>query len=98
MVTVNGSIKPQIVGYRVYIATWAVLVTLTATTIAVYSLSLGTAGAVASIVIATIKAGLVFCIFMELRRESRFIQLILIVPVALMAVIIIFTLLDVWYR
>lgn len=92
MTTETGS------SYRTYIVIWALLLVLTAATVALYRLHLGNAGALAALGIASLKAGLILLYFMNLRQEGRFLQGIFLIPVFLICLLIGFTFLDVWYR
>jgi len=88
----NGS------GARTYIIVWVMLVALTAVTVGVYRLHLGTAGVAIALIIASLKAGVILIFFMHLRQESRFLQGVFLLPVLLIGAIIGFTFIDVWYR
>ena len=81
-----------------YLLTWLALVCLTAITVAVYFLHLGNAGAAVALTIASIKAGLILLFFMHLRRESKLLQGIFLMPLLLVWLIIGLTVLDVFYR
>jgi len=83
---------------RVYIAIWAALLALTGTTITVARLHLGRLGILSALCIASIKAGLVLWYFMHLRYEKRLFKLLLLIPIATLAVIIGLTFFDVGYR
>ncbi|MBI5103322.1 MAG: cytochrome C oxidase subunit IV family protein [Nitrospirae bacterium] len=84
--------------YSGYVLTWLVLLGLTAATVLVYHLHLGSAGAAAALAIASLKAGLILLFFMHLLREGPFLRAIFLLPVLLTGVIIGLTFLDVWYR
>jgi cytochrome c oxidase subunit 4 len=85
-------------GHKTYILTWLVLLCLTAATVAVYFLHLGDAGAAVALTIASLKAALILLFFMHLRRETRLLQGIFLMPLLLVWLIIGFTILDVFYR
>ncbi|MDA8082690.1 MAG: cytochrome C oxidase subunit IV family protein [Nitrospiraceae bacterium] len=85
-------------GEMTYILAWAMLVALTAITVGVYTLHLGTAGVAIALVIASLKAGVILLFFMHLRQESRFLQSVFLLPVFLLGAIIGLTFIDVWYR
>ena len=85
-------------GERTYIFAWAMLVTLTAITVGVYRLDLGTAGVAIALLIASLKAGVILLFFMHLRQESLFLKSVFLLPVFLLAAIIGLTFVDVLYR
>jgi cytochrome c oxidase subunit 4 len=92
--------KPEhhIVPYRTFIFVWIALIVLTAVTITVARLHLGSLSILAAIAIATIKAGLVLWFFMHLKYEARLFKLLLLVPIVTLAVIIGLTFVDVGFR
>ena len=84
---------------RIYIAVWLVLLALLAATLAVARLQLFAQFSVlGSLVIASVKAGLVLAFFMHLKDESRFLKIML--TMALFALTVLMGLLyaDVWLR
>lgn len=81
-----------------YILAWLMLIILTATTVGVYHLHLGTSGVAIALIIASLKAGVILLFFMHLRRESRFLQGVFLLPIFLIGAIIGLTFIDVWYR
>ena len=83
---------------RTYITVWATLVVLTGITITVARLHLGRVSILAALCIASIKAGLVLWYFMHLRYEKRLFKLLLLIPIATLAVIIGLTFFDVGFR
>ncbi|MBI5638921.1 MAG: cytochrome C oxidase subunit IV family protein [Nitrospirae bacterium] len=85
-------------GYAAYILIWLILLGLTVVTVTVSRLSLGSTGAVISLAIASLKAGLILLFFMHLRHEGRLLKGIFLIPIVLISLIIGFTFLDVWYR
>lgn len=85
-------------GNRTYFLTWLLLLGLTAATVAVYRLHLGSAGAAIALAIASCKAGLILLFFMRLWQEGRLLRTVFLIPVFLITVLIMFTYLDVWYR
>ena len=85
-------------GFGIYIVIWLALLCLTAATVTVYYLHLGSMGAAVALMIATTKAGLILLFFMNLRHEEKFLQAVFLIPVCLVGLLIAFTFLDVWYR
>jgi len=84
---------------RTYIAVWFVLLGLLAATIAVARLDLlAQFSVLGSLVIASVKAGLVLAFFMHLKDEGPFLKIML--PVALFALTVLVGLLfaDIWLR
>ena len=86
------------VNYKTYLLVWASLVTLTGITIYVAGIDMGRFGITANILIASLKAGLVVQIFMQLRNESRFLKIMLLMALLSLTVIIVLTFLDILYR
>jgi cytochrome c oxidase subunit IV len=85
-------------GNRTYWLTWAALMGLLALTIAVTGFKVSAGSGLINLLIATVKAVLVLLFFMHLRREGRFLKVMLLVTLAALAAIIILTFSDVWYR
>ena len=83
---------------RTFIAVWVALLILTGVTIGAARLRLGAWGMLANILIASTKAGLVLWFFMHLKYERRLFKLLLLVPIATIAIIIGLTFFDIWYR
>jgi len=84
---------------RGYLAVWASLLGLTAMTVTMASLDLGTVAIVVVLAIAATKTTLVLLYFMHLRQEKRVVIKILIpLVIALLAVFIGLTYTDVLYR
>ena len=88
----------HIVSTKTFVLVWAALLTLTAITVTVAKLNLGTLSTLTAIAIASVKAGLVLWFFMHLKYEKRLLKLLLLVPIVTLAVIIGLTFIDVWYR
>jgi cytochrome c oxidase subunit IV len=87
------------VSYRTYVLVWLALVTLLGTTIAVAKTRIFLGYSVlGSLLIASVKAGLVLAFFMHLRYEGRFLRRIIFIAVSALTCIIVFTFTDVWYR
>lgn len=85
-------------GYSSYIITWIGLLCLTAVTIRVAGLDLGRLSIMTAVLVASIKAGLVFFIFMHLKNEDIIFRIILVVVIVTLTMIIGLTFLDVSYR
>jgi cytochrome c oxidase subunit 4 len=85
-------------GNRTYWLTWAALMGLLALTIAVAGFKVSAGSGLINLLIATVKAVLVLLFFMHLKREGRFLKVMLLVTLAAFAAIIILTFSDVWYR
>jgi cytochrome c oxidase subunit 4 len=83
---------------RTYVIIWILLLALTATTITVAGMHLGSFSTLAALAIASIKASLVLWFFMHLKYEKRFFKYLLLIPIATLTVIIGLTFLDIWYR
>ena len=88
----------HIVASRTFVLTWLALIALTGVTIAAARLDLGAWSMAMNLMIASTKAGLVLWFFMHLKYEKLLLKLLLLVPIATITVIILLTLIDVWYR
>ena len=88
----------NLIGYRTYFIVWVCLLILTAATVAVSNLKLGKHGALTSIFIASVKAGLILLFFMHLKYERFLIKAMLLLTIITIAVIVGLTFSDVWFR
>ena len=88
----------SITGYRTYFVIWICLLILTAMTVAVSNLELGKYGALISVFIASVKAGLILLFFMHLKYEGFLIRTMLLLTIMTIAVIVGLTFSDVWLR
>jgi cytochrome c oxidase subunit 4 len=73
---------------RAYALTWAALLALLAATFGLAHLRLGVWNPVASLAIAAVKALLVACIFMRLRRASALVALFAAVGLVMLAILL----------
>ena len=95
----DPSAETRIIATRTYALVWLVLLVLLAATLAVSRLQLlARYSVLASLLIATVKAGLVLAFFMHLKYEGRFLQGLLLLTVAALTLFIGLTFVDVWYR
>jgi cytochrome c oxidase subunit 4 len=88
----------HIVPYRTFFIVWAALLLLTALTVVVAQFNLGALNVWVALLIATVKSGLVIAFFMHMKYESRLFLLSLFAALAILAIFIGFTFLDVLYR
>ena len=88
----------HLVPYRTFILVWIVLLVLTGVTVAVAQFNLGTLNVWVALGIATLKAGLVVAVFMHMQYESLLFKLALLSALAILAIFIGMTFLDVLYR
>ena len=89
----------HIVPTGTYIAVWLALLVLLAATIAVARLRLlAQFSVVGSLMIASVKAGLVLAFFMHLKYEGRFLKGILAIVLSALTLLIGMTFVDVWLR
>ena len=89
----------HIVSSRIYAAVWLALLLLLAATLAVSRLQLlARYSVLGSLLIATVKAGLVLAFFMHLKYEGKFLKAILALTLAALMLFIGMTFVDVWYR
>ena len=84
--------------YGRYVIVWLCLLMLTAATIAVSRYHVKHYAVVAAISIATIKSGLVVFFFMHLKEEPWILKIMLFVALFALALIVLLTFSDVWYR
>jgi len=83
----------------IYTAVWLALLVLLAATVAVARLQLlARFSVLGSLVIASLKAGLVLAFFMHLREEGRFLKAMLALTVCVLTLLIGLTFIDVVYR
>ncbi len=83
---------------RTYVAVYGALLLLTALTVGVSTVDLGTLNAVAALLIASLKASLVALYFMHLRSEGRLVWGFALTPLFFLALIIAGTLADTLFR
>lgn len=86
------------ISYGRLTATWLGLLTLTGITVWVAGLQLGAGKVWAALTIASLKAGLVIAIFMQMRYEGRLLRWLLFLALATLAIFISLTFVDVLYR
>ncbi|WP_432822590.1 cytochrome C oxidase subunit IV family protein [Trichloromonas sp.] len=87
-----------IVSYRTFIVVWALLLVLTAVTVAVSRVHLGALNIWAALGIASLKSALVIFFFMHLKYERLLFKLFLLLALLTLALFIGMTFLDVLYR
>jgi cytochrome c oxidase subunit 4 len=78
----------------VLLAVFAALIAMTAITVAVTKVDLGSWNLVAALAIATVKASLVALYFMHLRYDHPFHALVFVSALAFLAIFIVLTLMD----
>jgi cytochrome c oxidase subunit IV len=83
---------------RTFVLVWIALLLLTAVTVAAAQLQLGAASIAVPLVIASAKASLVLWFFMHLKYERMLFKLMLLMPIATLAVILVLTFFDIGYR
>lgn len=90
--------KRRSAGTKTFVFVWIALLCLTGLTIEAAHLRMGSWSMLANILIASTKAGLVLWFFMHLKYERKLFKLLLLVPIATIAIIIGLTFFDIWYR
>ena len=91
--------EDHIITTGTYIAVWLALLILLAATISVAKLRLlAQFSVLGSLIIASVKAGLVLAFFMHLKYEGRFLKGMLTITVAALTMLIGMTFVDVWLR
>ena len=88
----------HIVSYRTFILVWLALLVLTGITVAVAQINLGALNVWVALGVATVKAALVVAVFMHMRYETPLFKLALLAALAILAIFIGMTFLDVLYR
>ena len=95
----DSSGETRIIATRIYAVVWLALLALLAATLAVSRLQLlARYSILGSLLIATVKAGLVLAFFMHLKYEGRFLKGLLILTLSALSLFIGLTFIDVWYR
>ena len=95
----DQSAETHIVPTRTYTAVWLALLVLLAATLAVARLQLlAQFSVLGSLLIASVKAGLVLAFFMHLKYEGRFLKGMLALTLSALTLLIGLTFVDVWYR
>ena len=90
--------KHEPVPYRTFILVWVALLVLTAITVAVSRIHLGALNIWVALGIATLKSGLVVAVFMHMKYENRLFKLSLFTALAILAIFVGLTFVDVLYR
>ncbi|MBU1248011.1 MAG: cytochrome C oxidase subunit IV family protein [Proteobacteria bacterium] len=85
-------------GYGLFIAIWAALLVLTATTVWVAGINLGFLNVVAALAVATTKASLVIFFFMHLKYEELTLKLMVLTAFVILSIFIGMTFFDTAYR
>jgi len=88
----------HIISYRKLTAIWVALLILTALTVAITRVDLGSFKVAAALAIACLKAGLVIAVFMHMQYEGRLLRWLLFLALVTLAIFIGFTFFDVLYR
>ena len=88
----------HIVPYKTFAIVWISLLILTGITVAVAQYNLGPLNIWVALAIATLKAGLVVAVFMHMKYESLLFKLALFSALAILAIFIGLTFVDVLYR
>ena len=88
----------HIVSYKLFTIIWLVLLVLTGITVAVSRVDLGAFNIWMALGIASVKSSLVIAFFMHMKYEQPVFKLCLLAALAILAIFIGFTFLDVLYR
>ncbi len=84
--------------YSTYILVWFGLLVLTALTVTVAGLNLGSLSVYGAIIIATVKSTLVVLFFMNIKYEDKVFKLMLGIAIFTLVVILVMTFADTMYR
>jgi cytochrome c oxidase subunit 4 len=90
----SGDHVPHVLDLKVYLATFATLLVLTAITVAASYVDFGSANILIALLIATIKATTVALMFMHLRYDHKFHAIIFSFSLIFLAIFIAFTMYD----
>ncbi len=90
--------EKHLVSYGKYILVWFALLVLTGATVTAAGLAFGGWGALAAIIIATIKGALVLFYFMHLRYEGWLFRIMVVLSLGTVAVTMILTFADTLFR
>lgn len=90
--------KKNVKPFSTYILIWLGLVMLTGVTVTVAGVNLGGLSVMGAIAIAAVKSTLVVLFFMHIKYEDKVFKLMLGVAVLTLAIILILTFVDVFYR
>jgi cytochrome c oxidase subunit 4 len=90
--------QAHIIPYQTFVLVWIVLLILTGITVAVAQFHFGALNVWIALGIATIKSALVIAFFMHLKDETPLFKLALLAALAILAIFIGLTFLDVLYR
>jgi cytochrome c oxidase subunit 4 len=88
----------HIVPYQTFLIIWVALLILTGVTVAVAQYHFGVWNIWIALGIATLKSGLVVAVFMHMKYENRLFKLALLSALAILAIFIGLTFVDVLYR
>ena len=92
--TTHAANEPHIIPLKVYLGIGAILLVLTAITVAVSYVDLGSWNIVVALVIAAIKATLVALVFMHLLYDNKFYAAIVVISILFLVIFIGFTMID----
>lgn len=84
--------------YQTFVIVWVMLLLLTGATVTVAQFHFGALNVWIALGIATLKAALVIAFFMHMKYEQRLFKLALLATLAILAIFIGLTFLDVLYR
>jgi cytochrome c oxidase subunit IV len=94
----TGEAQTHDVGYGVYIMVWLGLVALTAITVTIAGIHLGSVTLIAALTIAVIKSALVVSYFMHVRFDTVIIKVFIFVCILVFIIIMILTFSDLSFR
>jgi len=94
----DAAVTASPVRYGSYFVVWIALVMLTGLTVTVAGLHLAALSVLTAVAVASVKAFLVLNHFMHMKHESWFFRLMLGVAILTLAVTVLLTFTDIWYR
>ena len=85
-------------GYGIYLVTWLSLLVLTAVTVSVAGMNLGSLSILTALAIASLKAAFVLYFFMHLKEESAVFKTMFFVYIGTFVIFISLTFVDILHR
>jgi cytochrome c oxidase subunit 4 len=94
----DGEVHAHVSSWQLYVGILIALMLLTALTVGISLIHLGTLNLTVAVLIATIKASLVVTYFMHLKHDSRFNALVFLSSIFFVAIFLIYTFNDTAHR
>lgn len=88
----------HLIGYGVYVLIWLTLLSLTAITVSIAGINLGSLTLFTALFIAAIKSALVINIFMHIKFSDKMFKFFLLVTAVILIAVFVLTGFDIFYR